>query len=166
MFFFSNRLVIVVVCFISFTEVVCANPRLEPYEPYNPAKAQRLQASSGKIIVGSNSYEFSFEVADNNYSRALGLMHRSEMGQDSGMLFDFKSDLVVNMWMRNTFLPLDILFISEAGNIITIIKGAEPHSERPISSKTPVRAALELVAGTIDRLNIEVGNKISHSIFK
>jgi len=143
-----------------------ARPTLEPHETYNSKKAQKLPSSIGLIIVGSSHYKFNFEVADTNYSRRIGLMHRSSMASNSGMLFNFKSDRVISMWMRNTFLPLDILFLSKNGAVETIFKGAVPHSEISISSEKPVRAALELVAGTVDKLKIEIGNKISHSMFE
>ena len=109
--------------------------------------------------------KFSIELAENDEQRALGLMHRSAMPADHGMLFDFKRDEVVAMWMRNTRIPLDMLFVARDGRIVNIAKRTVPFSEQSIFSDGPVRAVLELNGGTADKLQIKPGDKIVHPVF-
>lgn len=144
---------------------------LRPYEPFDATKAQSLSLSSGSIVVsdeGGNSktYDFQFEVADTNSTRSTGLMHRGELLENRGMLFDFETDRMVSMWMRNTFIPLDMLFLSKTGEVVTVVEHTVPHSEKPISSGVRVRSVLELAAGTVSRLGIEVGDQVQHDMFK
>jgi uncharacterized membrane protein (UPF0127 family) len=141
-----------------------------PYEPFDPSKAQSLAFEPGAVVVTADdgtsvTHAFQFEVADNHSERSTGLMHRSELGADSGMLFDFGRDRMVSMWMRNTFIPLDMLFISKDGTVQTIAVNTTPHSERSISSRVRVRAVLELPAGTVERLGIKPGDRIEHAMF-
>jgi hypothetical protein len=93
-------------------------------------------------------------------------MHRAEIAPDHGMLFDFKRDRMVAMWMRNTFIPLDMLFLSQSGEVVTIAENAVPHNEMTISSKVRVRAVLELKAGTVERLGIKPGDRVKHEMFE
>lgn len=140
-------------------------------EPFDPAKAQHLPPQPGAIVVTdgdgtSTTHAFQFELAENDGTRAKGLMHRAELGPDRGMLFDFRTDRKVSMWMRNTFIPLDMLFISKDGEVMTIAENTVPHSERSIPSRVRVRAVLELAAGTVDRLGIETGDRVEHEMFE
>ena len=93
-------------------------------------------------------------------------MHRTQLAADAGMLFDFKSDQITAMWMRNTRIPLDMLFIANDGKIINIAERTVPLSEQIIPSDGPVRAVLELNGGTVARLAIRPGDRVIHPIFK
>jgi uncharacterized membrane protein (UPF0127 family) len=117
------------------------------------------------IETSGGAKRFSIELADNDEHRALGLMHRPSMAADHGMLFDFKRDEVVAMWMRNTRIPLDMLFIARDGRVVNIAKRTVPFSEQSIFSDGPVRAVLELNGGTTDRLQIKPGDKVLHPVF-
>ncbi len=117
------------------------------------------------IETSAGAKKFTIELADNDEHRALGLMHRSAMAADHGMLFDFKRDEVVAMWMRNTRIPLDMLFIARDGRVVNIAKRTVPFSEQSIFSDGPVRAVLELNGGTADRLQIKPGDKVVHPMF-
>jgi uncharacterized membrane protein (UPF0127 family) len=117
------------------------------------------------IETAGGAKKFSIELAENDEQRALGLMHRSAMAADHGMLFDFKRDEVVAMWMRNTRIPLDMLFIARDGRIVNIAKRTVPFSEQSIFSDGPVRAVLELNGGTADKLQIKPGDKVVHPVF-
>lgn len=117
------------------------------------------------IETSAGAKKFTIELADNDEHRALGLMHRSAMAADHGMLFDFKRDEVVAMWMRNTRIPLDMLFIARDGRVVNIAKRTVPFSEQSIFSDGPVRAVLELNGGTADRLQIKPGDKVLHPMF-
>src|SRR4051812_22136866 len=84
--------------------------------------------------TGGQRHHFSVEVADTDDRRALGLMYRTQLAADAGMLFDFKRDQEVSMWMRNTRIPLDMLFISRDGKVLNIAQRAVPFSEATIPS--------------------------------
>jgi uncharacterized protein len=105
------------------------------------------------------------ELADNDASRAKGMMFRTSMAPDAGMLFDFGQEQMASFWMRNTLIPLDMLFIKADGTILNIHQRAIPRDETGINSAGPVRAVLELNGGTVSRLGIKPGNKVLHAIF-
>jgi uncharacterized membrane protein (UPF0127 family) len=127
--------------------------------------AQDAATSALVINSGSGTHRFQVELADTPEKRSLGLMHRRSMPANAGMLFDFKSDEPVAMWMRNTVIPLDMLFIARDGRIVNIADRTVPFSETGIPSKGPVRAVLELNAGTASRLQIKPGDRVTHPIF-
>ena len=111
------------------------------------------------------SHSFRVELADTDEERARGLMFRRSMAPDAGMLFDFGRQSSVSMWMKNTYLPLDMLFIGSDGVIVTIAENTEPHSLKSIPSGVPVMAVLELNAGTASRLEIKTGDRVDHPLF-
>ena len=98
--------------------------------------------------------------------RSRGLMFRRSMAPDHGMLFDFERDEPVTMWMKNTYLPLDMVFIRPDGTISRIAADTEPLSTTIIPSGSPVVAVLELNAGTAAKLGIKAGDRIEHPLFK
>ncbi len=109
---------------------------------------------------------FFVEIANTLESRSLGLMHRQDLPADSGMLFDFTRTAPVSMWMKDTLIPLDMLFIRSDGIISNIAERTVPGSLTPIKSTGPVLAVLELNGGTSARLGIRPGDLIIHPIFK
>lgn len=127
------------------------------------ARAQALEDLA--VLSGGKRHVFQVEVADTDAERAQGLMYRRSLPAERGMLFDFKVTQPVSMWMRNTYLPLDMLFIRADGTIARIAADTEPLSERTISSGEPVLAVLELNAGTARRLGIRPGDRIEHPLF-
>ena len=120
-----------------------------------------------ELAIESNGKRIPFkvEIADTDERRALGLMYRTSLPADGGMLFDFKHDQDVAMWMRNTRIPLDMLFIDRAGRIVNIAERAVPFSEATISSAAPVLAVLELNGGTASRLGLKPGDRVVYPIF-
>ncbi|MBV8848928.1 MAG: DUF192 domain-containing protein [Methylobacteriaceae bacterium] len=96
---------------------------------------------------------------------AQGLMFRRYMPDDRGMMFDFKTEQPVQFWMKNTYLPLDMIFISKAGKIVSIKENAEPLSEKLIPSGGPVLAVLEVNAGTAARIHAKPGDSVRASLF-
>jgi uncharacterized membrane protein (UPF0127 family) len=133
--------------------------------PGSVADARAQGADSLTIISGEERHVFSIELADTPESRARGLMYRRSMPEDHGMLFDFGRIDMVSMWMRNTYIPLDMLFVRADGSIARIARDTEPLSERPISSGEPVLAVFEINAGISDRLGITAGDRIEHPLF-
>jgi len=130
-----------------------------------PARAQALEPLA--IVTRSGQrHAFQVEVARTDADRAQGLMFRRSMPPDRGMLFDFARVEPVSMWMQNTYLPLDMLFIRPDGTIARIAANAEPLSTRTIPSGEPVLAVLELNGGTAARLGIRAGDRVEHALFR
>lgn len=148
-------------------------PRFRPVVPAlaivaalaGAAYAQALEALSIVTKAGQRQ-SFQVEVARNDADRAQGLMFRRSMAPDRGMLFDFGRVEPVSMWMQNTYLSLDMLFIRRDGTIARIAANTEPLSTRTISSGEPVLAVLELNAGTAAKLGIKPGDRVEHPLFK
>lgn len=103
------------------------------------------------------THPFQVEIAGTPEERARGLMFRTELAEDRGMLFIFPRRERIAMWMRNTEIPLDMLFISDDGRVTQIHERAVPHSEAVISSRRRVRYVLELPGGTAERLGLGPG---------
>lgn len=118
------------------------------------------------ILSNGKRHSFQVEIAETSEQRAQGLMFRRALAPGTGMLFDFKRQGEVTMWMANTYIPLDMLFIRPNGVIHRIERDTVPFSTATISSKGPVLAVLELPAGTTRRLGIGPGDRAEHRIFK
>jgi uncharacterized protein len=117
------------------------------------------------IVTETGSHTFKVEVADDPDEQATGLMNRTEMARDAGMIFDFNPPREPRMWMKNTFISLDMLFIGQDGTILAIAQRTTPESLRIISPGFPVRAVLELNGGLTAELGIAPGDKVRHRIF-
>lgn len=118
-----------------------------------------------EIVSGTTRHAFAVEVMRTDAEKAKGLMFRQSMPADEGMLFDFSPARLATMWMKNTYIPLDMLFIRGDGVIHRIEHRTEPHSERTISSGAPVSAVLELNAGVSEKLGLKPGDKVIHPFF-
>jgi uncharacterized protein len=122
-----------------------------------PADGLQLLTISGS----SGAHEFSVEVASEPKARAKGLMYRKTLAPDRGMLFDFGEPQQISMWMKNTHISLDMLFIDEEGIISSIARRTTPFSERTIPSNAPVRYVLEINGGRATALGINAGDTVS-----
>jgi uncharacterized protein len=129
------------------------------------APAQAAGSATIEIVTKSGVHALSVELATTNAERQRGLMFRKSLPQGHGMLFDFKVDQDVSFWMHNTYIPLDMIFIAGNGRIVHIARDAKPMSDALIPSDYPVRAVLEVIAGTAENLGIAVGDQVSGSIF-
>jgi uncharacterized protein len=118
------------------------------------------------IVTGQSATILIAEIADNDDSRSRGLMFRHVMPPDRAMLFDFVKPRPAAMWMKNTYISLDMLFVREDGTIAAIAENTEPLSLQTISVEEPVRGVVELAAGTAKRLGIQRNDKVYHRIFK
>ena len=124
------------------------------------AELQPLEiASKGGV------HTFAVELALTPEQQAQGLMYRKELPEGQGMLFDFKREQEATFWMKNTYVPLDMIFIRADGRIHRIATNTVPLSEALVSSGGPVRAVLEVVAGTTKKLGIAAGDRVAHPIF-
>ena len=114
------------------------------------------------IESASGRRAYAIEIADDASERAIGMMFRKSAPEGRGMLFDFGQNRLVTMWMRNTFVPLDILFIDQEMRIVKISAKAEPQSLAIIGSGEPVRFVLELAAGAALRDGLRCGDIVQH----
>jgi hypothetical protein len=141
-----------------------------PFAFAPPALAQAQAAPGGlqplDFVTASGTHHFSVEVMETDAQRERGLMFRRYLPPDRGMLFDFKTEQPVMMWMKNTYLPLDMVFISRSGIVTSIAKDTEPLSERIIPSGGPVYAVLELNAGTAEKIDLQPGDHVVQALFK
>lgn len=133
-----------------------------------PALAQDAQEKTEPLtIVSANGHHtFDVEVMRTEAQRSRGLMYRRTMAANHGMLFNFDAPQTVTMWMKNTYLSLDMVFIRTDGTIARIAAETEPLSTKIIPSNEPVLAVLELVGGTAGKLGIRPGDRIEHAMFK
>jgi uncharacterized membrane protein (UPF0127 family) len=127
--------------------------------------ATSLPQSLVVIETPKGAVRFHVEVAANDATRLRGLMYRTQLAADAGMLFDFHNDQFRDFWMKNTVLPLDMVFIRADGTISSIAPNTTPYSEKVVSSQEPVRAVLEINAGRAAALDIQPGEKVHNAIF-
>lgn len=127
------------------------------------AAAKNIQTL--EIVTKSGVHVFTVEVASTEQEKATGLMYRQELPDGRGMLFDFSPEQPISMWMKNTFIPLDMIFIRSDGRISRIAENTEPQSLAIISSGPPARAVLEVIAGTAQKYGIAVGDRVAHPWF-
>ncbi|HYC64365.1 MAG TPA: DUF192 domain-containing protein [Reyranellaceae bacterium] len=131
------------------------------------ARAQDIKFERSSLVVATAAREIKFDVelALNDEQRARGLMFREKLGPYEGMLFDFQREQPVSFWMKNTLIPLDMIFIAADGTIRHIHANAVPKSEETIPSTHPVRGVLEINGGSSRLLGIKPGDKVRHAIF-
>jgi uncharacterized membrane protein (UPF0127 family) len=124
-----------------------------------------FKKSSLLVVTASREIKFDVELALNDAERSRGLMYREKLGPYDGMLFDFYQDAPVSFWMKNTLIPLDMVFIAGDGTIKHVHANAVPLSTEAIPSQFPVRAVLEINGGSARLLGIKPGDKVKHPIF-
>ena len=133
------------------------------------ANSENAQISKIELVTvasDASATMFTAEIADTEELRRRGLMFRHRLPEDQAMLFDYGRPRPVAMWMKNTNISLDMLFIREDGTIAAIAQDTVPQSLDTISVQEPVRGVLELAAGTVKRLGLRVNDKVYHRIFK
>lgn len=111
--------------------------------------------------LGTLKAKIDIEIADNDYERQLGLMNRNKMEANQGMLFIFPQQESLSFWMRNTLIPLDMIFVNDQKKIVTIDKDTKTLSDQSYSSSEPAKYVVEVSAGYTDKHNIKVGDKIN-----
>lgn len=118
------------------------------------------------VTTSSGKHEFEVEIAKTREQQSRGLMFRRSLGDGDGMLFVHDEPQILSMWMRNTYIPLDMIFIRDDGKVHRIEAFAEPLSERIIDSGEKVTAVLELAGGTAARIGLKPGDSVEHPHFK
>jgi uncharacterized membrane protein (UPF0127 family) len=131
-----------------------------------PAGGEGAGLESLVIVSGSARHAFQVEVMRTPEQRARGLMYRNYLPADRGMLFDFAVSEPVAMWMQNTYIPLDMLFIRADGTVARIAERTEPLSTRTIPSGEPVLSVLEINGGVSRQLGIKPGDRVEHALFR
>ncbi len=114
------------------------------------------------IRTATGEHSFTVEVVDTPQGRAQGLMFRQELADDAGMLFDFKESRPVSFWMQNTFIPLDMIFISAEGRVESFHVNARPMDPTSIPSGVPVQFVLEIPGGRSEEIGLAVGDQVEH----
>ncbi|WP_457796683.1 DUF192 domain-containing protein [Methylocystis sp. S23] len=137
--------------------IVLAAPILAGPGARAEAPLQRLE-----FVTATGSHEFRVEVADTPAERAKGLMYRRHMPADQGMLFVFHEEGPIMMWMKNTYIPLDMIFVSRRGMVTAVAAETVPLSEATISSEGPAYAVIELNAGTAGKIGLKPGDEVRH----
>ena len=117
------------------------------------------------VPAGGQEVPVDIEIAEAPKEKEMGLMFRTQLADNQGMLFPYGEPRELSMWMHNTYIPLDMLFIRSDGVIHRIEKEAEPLSDRVINSDGPVSAVLELAGGAAARLGIKEGDRVRHPLF-
>jgi uncharacterized membrane protein (UPF0127 family) len=130
-----------------------------------PAQLATFPTAELTIVSASGPHRFTVELATTPDQMEQGLMFRQSLAADAGMLFDYRAPAMAAMWMKNTLIPLDMLFVDERGQIINIHERAVPGSLDPIAAAAPARAVIELNGGTAARLGIRPGDRVLFPIF-
>jgi uncharacterized membrane protein (UPF0127 family) len=117
------------------------------------------------IDTAGGPVSFRVEIADEEMERQRGLMFRTSLAPDAGMLFEFDSSAPRAFWMKNTYIPLDIIYIGANGRIISIAAMTEPFSETPIPSHGAAKGVLEIAGGRAAQLGIDIGDRVNHGFF-
>jgi len=158
---FARALTLAVLCSSPVALTLSALPAAAQSPAQRPAALETL-----KIVTASGEHAFAIEVMRTDAERQRGLMFRRFLAPDRGMLFDFKVEQPVMMWMKNTYLPLDMVFISRSGQVVNVAENTEPLSERIIASGAPTYAVLELNAGIARSIGLKPGDKVVHAMFE
>ena len=125
----------------------------------------RLRTVPLSIATAKGVAHFTVEIADTDATRERGLMYRKSLGPHEGMLFDFHTPQTVSFWMKNTYIPLDMLFIAPDGRIVSIARNAVPFDETPIWSGGAVTGVLEIAGGRAAQIGAEPGDMVTARMF-
>ena len=117
------------------------------------------------IVSKSGEHKFVVDVATTMAQRQMGLMYRKNMARNRGMMFDFGEEQLIAMWMKNTLIPLDMLFVDKTGKILQIERATTPLSLETIAGRRPAMSVIELNAGLTTELGISEGDQVMHNIF-
>ncbi len=130
------------------------------------AQAETLEKHPLTFVTASSSHTITVEIADTEEKRSKGLMFRLGLADDEGMIFIYDEEQTVTMWMKNTYISLDMIFVRKNGLIHRIARNTEPFSEAVISSESKVLAVIEMKAGSAQRLGLKPGDRVDYPAFR
>jgi hypothetical protein len=133
---------------------------------HGAASEARMKRETLVLVTKSGEVTIDVEIAESDNEKALGLMFRTSLPEKQGMLFPYGQPHDITMWMRNTYIPLDMVFIKSDGTIHRIQEMTEPLSESVIAAGAPVTAVLELAGGAAKRLGLGPGDRVRHRHFR
>ena len=116
----------------------------------------------GVFHTAKGDFAFNLEIADTEAQRERGLMFRTELAPDAGMLFDYHKEQLAAFWMQNTLIPLDMIFVAADGTVKTIHVNARPQDPTTIPSEVPVRFVIEIPGGRSQEIGLKVGDKFEN----
>lgn len=153
-----------IVAFLLLAAAACAQPAAAPAPVEAPAAAPAVVLEPLEVQTAQGVRRFRVEIADDPQERERGLMYRTVMAEGEGMLFDFQQPQLLSFWMKNTLIPLDIIFIGADGRIINIAENTTPLSLEPVPSAGPGVAVLEIGGGLSAEFGIKAGDRVIHRI--
>ena len=142
----------------------CISLTLAAFGQVGPAEA--IKRETLKLHTAGGVHVINTEITESQEEKAMGLMFRTSLADNAGMLFFYEPSQEVTMWMRNTYIPLDMVFIRADGIVHRIEAWTQPFSESIISSGADVAACLELAGGAAERLGLKPGDRVEHALFK
>ena len=162
----SVRRALLAVLLVAFSGSCAISPSLARHLDIRANRPHSRTQPLSIVVAPGKSVRFQVEFVDSDPGRERGLMFRKSLAPGAGMLFDFKTPQEVNFWMKNTLIPLDMLFIGQDGRIRNIYRQATPLSLTPIPSDGPIRGVLEIAGGRALELDLEPGDCVRHPIFQ
>lgn len=154
-------IIVVIIAAVIFMLIPRKDQPLETPVPETP----KYEFKKEGIVIfaspdGKSKVRIDVEIADTEYERTLGLMYRTGMTEMQGMLFVFPLEQPLSFWMKNTIMPLDMIYINSKREIVKIHKNTTPYSEQSYPSVEPAQYVVEVIAGFSDRHNIQPGDKV------
>ena len=153
-----RRLFLAACCALSLALLQQAHAQIAPLEDLDAFPSGTLTIADGKKV----KFSFTVWLADSPQRRAQGLMFVRSLPAARGMLFVYEQPNTIGMWMKNTYIPLDMVFIGTDGRIQQIVEQTTPHSLELIRSNRPARAVLEIAGGEAKRLGLHPGQRVDH----
>ncbi|MFN3584977.1 DUF192 domain-containing protein [Phenylobacterium sp.] len=161
--FFGRRGLLALGVALALAGQAAAIPRMSPDACKGQPELKPLQPL--QVVTDKGVHSFQVEVADSAQEREYGLMCRKSLAADRGMLFVFPKADYQAFWMRNTLIPLDIVYIGADGKVVSIVRNARPLDESPLPSSGPALGVLELPAGRAGQIGLLPGDRIIHRAF-
>lgn len=156
---YLRRWLAVILCMFAAHAYADANSDAQALDRLFPRSSMQIATSDARL------HEFRIWIADNEPRRARGLMFVRNLGENYGMLFIYPESQPISMWMKNTYIPLDMLFVDEKGRIVKVVENTKPESLDTIDSDSLVRAVIELNAGVASKLHLRPGSLVIHPAF-
>ena len=130
--------------------------------PTGVGAAESVEFSRSQLVIATDTgqHAFAVDIAQTLEQQAHGLMYRESMAIDAGMLFVFDPPRELTMWMKNTFISLDMIFVDEEGRVAHVARNTTPMSEKIISSRGPAMAVIELNAGVTEKIGLQLGDRV------